>query len=638
MNSNLLNKQLHNLSIIIFMNNYSSITKNPRPSFIKKIEKKSKNQIIRDRKSNAFPEFLKLTIFLFFTTFIVLVQYSSNIFGIGKTATIFKKIYLYSIGLAFGDLTIFIVLGIFISLILNWLESLFNRYYFIWVKPYRRVDYWIIRRRIKMFIWLNLTVFILSYHWYLLSQRNISNINYYSFSDLKTIFVEGWYKSFTQGNTQSILNYPNTNGNIGIFIDSIFNILHVIVISPWLVFTLILAIHCLSWIYLLTLKPREYFKNFAGNKSLEQVIVYLKNKKINTVYYFTNEVSRYFDFINLSAKVLEINTETNSMTKIIKQINKKQNRETLSNNPLTSEYFLKTKSTNENNNEFISSIDKEKLNQIELNSINIQENKTSNSTIDNAKNNIEFNSYYQNKNIEPAEFNNGQNLTKNNDVALNNQSQLIDTINLTSEIKTKSEIIQIHNTQLIEINYDNEINNEIKLKNNPNNVIDQTIELRRVQTQELYQDELKNININLKKQGNSQTIQLEMNNNIQNHHSTDDITQLGFDLSDLEQKTEHNSSDKIDNFDKNAPEIKPFISKKNNNNISLGFDEIMTTELKMQNQTKTQNKNSNSDSFTFMTTVFDTEKSKSKNNLNDTQTIEEDNGDWISPFMEESKN
>ncbi|MCT4469917.1 hypothetical protein [Mycoplasma sp. HS2188] len=632
------------------MNTNTEMSRLTRSPFFKKIEKKSKEEIVRSDKLSSFPEFLKFVIFLFFTTFIVLVQYSSNIFGSEKTVTIFRKIYLYSIGLSFGDLTMFIVAGVFVSLILNWLEVILNRYYFYWLKPYRRVDYWIVRRRVKMFIWLNLLVFVLCYHWYLVTKRNISNLTHYSLSDLKILFTDGWYKSFTHANNGAILNYPNTNGNIGIFMDSVLNALHAVVISPWLIFLFILTIHTISWVYLLTLKPKEYFKNLAGNKTLEQVVTYLK--KINTVYYFTNEVKRYFDYVNDAAKVLEINVESLSFKKIIRLINKKASRDTLFDHPLTSKYFMsshkqKAKKTIEEE-AFIALVDKERLKQQEYsqNQVNDSNNTLVTPNPNNSAGDLSISNEVKTNTVEEFQITSrtqpldlvAKDIELDQNELTNNFDEIIDT----QDEKTK--IVQLLDTQLLMIDYDDDKDDE--KEDNGSIAIDETVELRSIETQELYKNQPEDLNVDLKGQSPSQSLVMEIHSENENN----DINKLGFDLDDLDdepkQDTENVELNTTNDIDSNADSITPDNSETINDNTSLGFDQILTEEVDAASDPSLSGndslnideiKDESTQDFTFATkTMIISQGDEDTNSVKDLSDFtDEDDGSWISPFDNE---
>ncbi|MBU4691944.1 hypothetical protein KQ872_03150 [Mycoplasma sp. ES3225-GEN-MYC] len=629
--------------------NRSTFKPTPKPYFAK-LERKTKNEIIATKTLNIGLEFLKFLLLVLVTTSFVLVQYSDSIFGNTNVNSFFKKAYLYTIGLSFGDLIIFFMVGLIISLIINWTEASMKKYYCFWLRTHSKVDYWIIRKRLKMFVWITLLVVAIIYHWALLSQRSISSLTLYTTDDMKNIFIQGWYYSFTQVNKE--LNLPNATHNIGVFGDTILNVLHCICLGPWIIATLLVILVLLSWIYLLLLNPKEYFKYLLGNNDIFKVRNYLK--KPNSVFYYTPEVKRYFSFLLAAAKTLEINPDSLSFNKLIKLV--KKNIADIAANPLTSEYFVNPNSSKakiETDEEKFEKFINEKLinQQIQDNienpetlneEINVVQSENSaqidmgNETVchetDNLSQNTNtiqqtvLNEIPTTENITDINLNEG-NFTEVNNTVITNDDSTYTIVNT-----TENENLQEHDRSCI-FDENNDEHEEL--------IIDKTIELRSVDT-----DELQNQTVltNIDAKGATQTNSIELNINSENKTVSDNLINNSIDAS-KETKVVNKPSFVLleDTEELKQPEEE---STKEAKNIDkkIGFITIDTAEIGTNTTLISKidkdelNKNNRiwgpQEGFIFDTSTFEMPLTPNEQ-LEKTQQIlleDEDDGTWINPF------
>ncbi|BAP00997.1 hypothetical protein MCAL160_0399 [Mycoplasmopsis californica HAZ160_1] len=467
-------------------------TRNLYKPYFKKIEKKKHEQIVSTKSLNFGIELIKFILFIFLMFVFVVAHYGTRMFG-QNTGKIFMQFYLYSFGLAFGDLIWFVLIGLFCSLIINWLESILKRYYSVWVKNYTRVDYWLIRKRVKFWIYLTLATIAIGYHWYLLYQRPISSKIVYNHEDFKTFFTHGWYYSFTQSETEA-LKVVNATGNVGVFIDTILNILHIISVGPWFVLILMIAIQTLAWTYLLTLKPIDYLKNLTGSKTIPHVREHLK--KLNTVFYYTPEAQRYLDYLSSVAKVLELDIETISMNKLLRLM--KQNMDILSHNPLTSVYFIqknKHKKNQTNNEQYHATIDEEILNQEELNEFKNNQHYTGTTDISIQNSQIQDENYLFNTNEE-------------------NTTNLI--FDKEADKTTNTQSLLYSQSQDIEHPIQNTTANNLASAQLQTNEIDKTREVYSIDTKEFQEGMTSPLQINPKAELHTDSMVLVMQNNTQN--------------------------------------------------------------------------------------------------------------------------
>ncbi|WP_029608773.1 hypothetical protein [Mycoplasma simbae] len=525
--------------------NQEIATKNVYKPYFKKIERKKPNQIISTQSLNIGVEFLKFLLFALMVVGFIFAHYGTHFFG-ENTANLFKNLYLYSIGLTFGDLALFVIIGLFISLIINWLESILKRYYCFWLKNYTRVDYWLIRKRLKHFIWLTLLSAALCYHWYLVSTRELSSSLVYSSQDLQDIFKRGWYYSFTQTGENAALAVPNATKNIGVFMDTFFNVFHVISVGPWLVLVLIIGIQIFAWIYLLTLKPIAYFKNLTGKRTIPQIRKYLL--RIDSVFYYTPECERYLKYLSTVAKILEVDIDSTPIKKLFKLI--KQNEDTLSQHPLLSSYFKSKQNTKKHieseEETFRRMVDEELLRQKENNQLPTE--------------------------LIPVEAN----------------RENIETSTLSEPTTVDTQQIQENVPEFVE---NTEVNDETNIPD-----IDRTVELRSIDTVELNNAQVEDIDVDLK--GSTQTQSVVMNivgeqaQNAQEKEPTAK-TQPGFVSIDTQE------------INVEAEKVAP---------SKPGFVQIETQEI---------------DQNTEITVVDEQVKNENKQNNN---TDEIDDYTWISPF------
>ncbi|UUD35548.1 hypothetical protein NPA07_01595 [Mycoplasmopsis caviae] len=302
-------------------------------------EKKNDSDVVGDVSYSMPSEIFKFLILLFVATCFVMFQYQDLFFNNdNKIINIIRKIYLYSFGLAFGDVMNLIILGSFLTLCVRWCGSIFKNYYFSWFKPYIKVDYWILRKKIITFVWLTLLFIALIYHCVLVSFR-VQNIWYYSIDDVKNIYIKGWYYSFTNQielAANKSVDYPVAYLNIGFILDSLFNLLYVISFSPYLAIVSALLIWTLAWVFLVTLNPFKYFKNInERKKTIVMIEQYLQ--KVNSLFYYTPEVKKLFKFYKDVANVLKIDYLKFNFNYLKKMA--KKNMNLLSTHTLTAKYF-----------------------------------------------------------------------------------------------------------------------------------------------------------------------------------------------------------------------------------------------------------------------------------------------------------
>ncbi|BAW18564.1 hypothetical protein MBVG596_1093 [Mycoplasmopsis bovigenitalium] len=505
--------------------------KNP---YFKNVEKKQKNQILTTKTAMAGVEFLKLLFLIFISAFFILIQYGSNWIKDQNTANVIEIIYLYSIGLVFGDLTIFIIIGVLLSLIINWLELFLKKYYFKWFSEHLKIDYWFISKRLKLVLWSTIICIVMLYHWTLLSKRELENNWLYSTNDLKNIFQRGWYYSFTQG-PQKALEIPNAKGNIGVLADTIFNILHVISFGPYLMILSFTIIQIVSWLFFITINPLKYFKKYSSKKTP----IELKNnlKKINSLFIYTDEIERYFEFIDKACKILEIDIEQNSLKKILKLV--RANYEILSTNVETFKYYEHFKST------------KQKEQSDEMKFKKLVDDVLAKQNIESAKN---MPPQYQASKIE-------EQLTQD-DILLN--ADIIEdsqnTENTIEKVEFAEPVIDekvITNNQ--EIIDNNSINNEQNDLKELNQNIDRTIELRSIDTVTLNEVQDETCDIILKPDSQTSSMKVEIKPTITNSVSDNfvliDTNELLHNDSTQAEITNTNDYQNIDKQTKNSMEF-----------------------------------------------------------------------------------
>lgn len=303
---------------------------------------KKESDIVGDVEFNVGLEILKFVILTLIAAAFFMLHYQSKYVSNDDTnAQIVRKAYLYTFGIAAGDLMVVLLAGAYFTLIVRWLGHSLKNYYFKWFKPYTYVDYWLLKRRVIIFVWLSLLFGVLIYHNILVTQR-VDNIWYYNSADCKKIFSHGWYYSFTnqsfrEANPKSIVNYPVAYGNVGIFIDSILNVLYCISFGPYLALILAGFIFAYAWLKLVTIKPKEYFANLnEKKKTLIMIEKYLV--KIKSLFYYTQDVKYYFAFMKDAAEALKIDYTKVNFYYLRKQVEK--NIHLLATNTSTSKYFI----------------------------------------------------------------------------------------------------------------------------------------------------------------------------------------------------------------------------------------------------------------------------------------------------------
>ncbi|WP_051677973.1 hypothetical protein [Mycoplasmopsis opalescens] len=306
---------------------------------IKNIEVKKENDLIPHMNMNIGLEILKTLALIIATAIFVIFHFVKN--QEGKSSEIIRKIYYYSIGLSFGDTIIFIIIGSYISLFISWILYSYRKYFFRWFYRFAKVDFWLVRKRILTTLWFILLWAALVYHHILLSAR-VNNYWYYTQEDVKNIFVKGWYASFTKNyEVNDPKNwYPNTTNNIGVFFDTLFNLPYAITFSPYVSLIFVLISFLIISIYFFTINPFAFFKNLKLRKmNILQVEHYLK--KTSSIFYYTEESKRLFEFYKLAARVLKIDITKVSYKTLVKEIN--GSLDALVQNEQTAKFFLSKK-------------------------------------------------------------------------------------------------------------------------------------------------------------------------------------------------------------------------------------------------------------------------------------------------------
>lgn len=83
-------------------------------------EKKNENDVVGDVSYSIPGEILKFLILLFVALAFIMFQYQDLFFhNDNKVINIIRKIYLYSFGLAFGDIITLVIIGSFLTLMVR---------------------------------------------------------------------------------------------------------------------------------------------------------------------------------------------------------------------------------------------------------------------------------------------------------------------------------------------------------------------------------------------------------------------------------------------------------------------------------------------------------------------------------------
>ncbi|WP_027120810.1 6TM ABC transporter family protein [Mycoplasmopsis lipofaciens] len=308
-------------------------------------ELKNKSDVVGDVNFNIAIEILKFIILLFISASFILLQYRTTFNSSSFATKLLRKIYLYTFGLAFGDLMILLLIGLYITFFLRWFGLIYKNYYFKWFKKYIWVDYWILRKYVTIFIWLLLLAFAILYHLVLLSHR-VSNFFFYKVSDIKNIYTKGWFYVFTNQGISNLnidKNIPQAFLNVGIFFDSLFNLVYVLTFSPYVSILLFIVIFIYSWLILITLSPKKYFRNL-NSKTLTLIQIEKYLQQTSSMFYYTNNCKKCFDFYKSSAEVLKIDYFKVKFVYLLKQIDK--NMQMLSSYMTTKNYFVDKKNIN----------------------------------------------------------------------------------------------------------------------------------------------------------------------------------------------------------------------------------------------------------------------------------------------------
>ncbi|EIN15445.1 Hypothetical protein, predicted transmembrane protein [Mycoplasmopsis agalactiae 14628] len=276
---------------------------------ISNIENNDSDKPLYFIKLNFGIELLKLIIFLFITAFFILLQYNNNFIAKSNKIDILRLVYLYTFGLAFGDLMILFLIGFYLTLILNWLSPFLKNKYFRWFFKHQKVNYLTLKKQTIIFIWLNLLVIAIIYHSVLLFYRVDLHTSIIPKNEILNVFKKGWIYSFTNENSILKTNFskelPNASFNIGVYADTLLNLPVLLTFSPYLSWLIALFIFSFSWLKLVTIKPREYLKNLNINKStLPDVRKYIFKNKLG--FYLTNQTKNLFNLLALMASILKI--------------------------------------------------------------------------------------------------------------------------------------------------------------------------------------------------------------------------------------------------------------------------------------------------------------------------------------------
>ncbi|QSB07734.1 hypothetical protein JS510_01265 [Mycoplasma tauri] len=291
---------------------------------ISNIEVKRSNDIVSDVKLYFPIEILKFLVLSFITVFFILLQYNNPISKNIGSIDVLRIVYLYSFGLAFGDLMILILIGCYLTLSIKWASPWFKKHYFKWFKPYQKVDYWTVRRSIIIFIWLNLLSIAIIYHSILVFIRLDMSRTFISVNQIGDIYTKGWFYSFTNHGSITKNNFsnelPSAQLNVGIYADSLFNLPYLLTFSPYLSWVIALSIMAFAWAKLIMINIKNYIKNMIPWKVTLPIIE--KNVyKTSTPFYFTEQVAVLFDFYRKSANVLQIDIYKVKFSYLLKQIN-----------------------------------------------------------------------------------------------------------------------------------------------------------------------------------------------------------------------------------------------------------------------------------------------------------------------------
>ncbi|MCE6061755.1 hypothetical protein J8A71_02485 [Mycoplasmopsis agalactiae] len=276
---------------------------------ISNIENNDSDKPLYFIKLNFSIELLKLIIFLFITAFFILLQYNNNFIAKSNKIDILRLVYLYTFGLAFGDLMILFLIGFYLTLILNWLSPFLKNKYFRWFFSHQKVNYLTLKKQTIIFIWLNLLVITIIYHSVLLFFRVDLHTTIISKNEIIDVFKKGWIYSFTNENsilkTKFSNELPNASFNIGVYADTLLNLPVLLTFSPYLSWLIALFIFGFSWLKLITIKPREYLKNLNINKvTLPDIRKYIYKNKLG--FYLTNQTKNLFNLLALMASILKI--------------------------------------------------------------------------------------------------------------------------------------------------------------------------------------------------------------------------------------------------------------------------------------------------------------------------------------------
>ncbi|WP_416738121.1 hypothetical protein ACLRE7_00290 [Mycoplasmopsis meleagridis] len=284
---------------------------------VKFVENVKDTQTLPKYKINFAIEILLFLLFLFFSGCLLIIHFYQPDFSKGQISSLYtlKQIYVYSIGLAFGDLIIFIIIGIFATFLIRWIAHSLNYKSLRWFRKYWKVDNWIFKKKAIIFIWLNLLIIAYFYHFVLVSLR-FDNFAYFTVQNVKNVFTKGWYYSFTN-NAINNSTLPNSNLNIGIFADSILNCIYALSFSPYLAFILIAILTIYTYSSFILVDIKIYFKYLNPKKfSLEQIKYNLKK---SFIFYYSEDIDNYFNFVTKSAFAQKENLDL-SLDNLLKKL------------------------------------------------------------------------------------------------------------------------------------------------------------------------------------------------------------------------------------------------------------------------------------------------------------------------------
>ncbi|WP_027334786.1 hypothetical protein [Mycoplasmopsis felifaucium] len=571
---------------------------------IKNVELKKDNEVVADVKMSVPAEIIKFIVLIFTSVFFIMLQYGNL-----AKSDLLREIYLYSFGLVFGDLMILVLIGSYLTLFIRWASPWFKKHYLKWFFTYLRVDYWTFRKALISFIWLNLLAIAIIYHSVLMFMRIDMHTTFISTNQIKYIYVDGWYKSFTvDGRIANENILPHAYLNVGIYLDSILNLLYVISFSPYLAWVISLMIIAFSWMFLVTLNPKEYFKNLLPKKyTMAHIERYLQKR--NFIFYYTEQVKLLFTFYKKCAYILDIDTYKVKFSYLLKQIDK--NAELLIKNVSLAKFFNTKKSQNTlKTDEDINFI-------LENNTIKYDSDPdliiaaaNPDSLLTKTKNsNKEYITFEPSREITLKDF-------ETQEVKMfeeNNQENFDIVLASKAVLQQNNKISVLNSAQVIKDNF------PISIDDNKFD-FDEEEGINSINTTEEFAFSIDTNEIVVSDDSSILSAPQTLNTGIQNGIITNEVA---FDVDTVDVELKDNNSNEP-SFIVDTTEISLDIADdKNNDELMSNELSTLTTIEKSQEQTKPKQQNFD---FTFDTSTIIISE-------NDAKTDESENNDWISPIL-----